>query len=573
MEDPAAYFTRPRHPLQRRYEALRSIFVDHEDLDAAAKRFDYTRESLRVLCSRFRHDEFDPFLAHGVPGAPPRERPNEIRDAVLIARRQGLSIMDMPDALKKQGLTVSAQTAYRILREAGIGRLPKRTTEKRNAPPSLEPIVANANTLDLTEGRTISCRAPLLFLFAPLFEQLHLADTADQARFPGSSKIPAIASLRSILALKLLNRPRRNHVADIADDEGFGLWAGLNVLPKTTALSAYSYRVGDAPTQHLLQQWTTGYAKGLALTPTSFNFDFHAIRHYGEQTLLEKNYVPRRSQSVPSILVAFAQDASTRTLVYANANLLKADKADQILAFTDYWKQATGTYPDEVVFDAQGTTHKVLAQLDARGITFITLRERKPKEVQRVTDIPDNQWRQVELDAPDRKWKTPRVLDERVQIRDYPKPIRQVTLRDLGRYEPTFMITNDTRRGPAKLFERYAQRTPIENSIAEQVGFFHVDALSSDVRLKIQLDVALNVMASNAYHWLGRHLKGYSAATAATLWRTFLDRPGHIRLTKDEVVLRVRRFAKAPVLLECPILDQAGPIPWLGNRRLRLDLL
>ncbi|MHB8632941.1 MAG: transposase family protein [Thermoplasmatota archaeon] len=567
------YFERPTHPLQVRYEALRAIEVDDLDLDQAAKRFGYKSASLRVILSRFRAGELDPFLATGVPGSPARNRPDATRKAVLEARRHDLSIEEIPAEVEKLGIQVSPMTAWRILRDAGLERLPKRS-KKSSSPPSLPPTVANVQHLDL-EPRTIACRAPLTFLFAPLLARLDFDDLVTIGRFPGTTKIPATEALRSLLCLKLLNRPRKNHVATIADDEGFGLLAGLNCLPKTTALSTYSHRVGPQPIRALQQGWIRAYQTAHPFPSASFNFDFHAIRHYGESdaSSLEKNYVPRRSQSVPSILVAFAQEQRTRTLVYANANLLKREKNDAILTFVEHWRTVTGANPKELAFDAQATTHTSLAKLDAMGITFLTLRARQPKEIRRLAQVPADAWTQVELDAPGRKWRTPTVLDEHVAITDYPKPIRQIALNGLGHEEPTLLLTNDERRGPAKLFERNTQRTPIENSIGEQVGFFHVDALTSDVRLKVDLDITLSVIASNAYHWLASQLKGYEAATPATIWRTFLDRPGHIVLTKTEAILRVPRFAKAPALLESQAAHDPTPIPWLGDRRLRLQLL
>lgn len=574
MGDLKTYFERPAHPLQVRYEALRALVVDGTPLGQTAKRFGYKPESLRVILSRFRAGELDPFLATGVPGSPPRARPETTRTAVLAARQQGLSIDEIPAEVVKQGIQVSPMTAWRILRDAGMERLPKRS-KKNAAAPSLPPTIADVSMLDLANGRTLPCRAPLVFLFAPLLAKLEFEPLVATSQFPGSSMIPPAETLRSLLALKILNRPRKNHVATIADDEGFGLLAGLNVLPKTTALSTYSHRVGPDPIRALQQGWISAYQKAYPFPSGSFNFDFHAIRHFGEAetSALEKNYVPRRSQSVPSILVAFAQEEKTRTLVYANANLLKREKSVEILAFVEHWRKVTGRYPKEVVFDAQGTTHATLAKLDELGITFLTLRERKPKEVKRLADVAEDAWTRIELDAPNRKWRTPTVLDERVTIKDYDHPIRQIALKGLGHEGPTLLLTNDTRRGPAKLFERYTQRTPIENSISEQVGFFHVDALTSDVRLKVDLDVALSVIASNLYHWLAGQIKGYEAATPATIWRTFLDRPGHIALTPTEVVLRVPRFAKAPALLGSPVLNDATPLPWLGGRRIRLQLL
>ncbi|MHB8351451.1 MAG: hypothetical protein ACYDFT_01970 [Thermoplasmata archaeon] len=207
------------------------------------------------------------------------------------------------------------------------------------------------------------------------------------------------------------------------------------------------------------------------------NLDFHTIRHYGDPRVsrLEKDYVPRRSQSVPAVVSAFAQEWEGRELVYARANLLKEEKADEVVWFVEYWREVAGELPEELVFDAHMTTHAGLAELDRRGIRFLTLRERRSREVERIRSLPEDRWKQVELEIEDRAYRYPKEVDERVEIADYPGKIRQVAALNLGREEPTLLLTNDTRRGPATLLTRSARRTLIENSLGEQVHFFHVD--------------------------------------------------------------------------------------------------
>ncbi|MGI9005114.1 MAG: IS21 family transposase, partial [Streptosporangiaceae bacterium] len=68
-----------------------------------------------------------------------------------------------------------------------------------------------------------------------------------------------------------------------------------------------------------------------------FNCDFHAIRHHGDQAVLEKHYVPRRSQRTKAVLTFFAQDHACGDMVYANADITKAEQAAEIIAFADYW--------------------------------------------------------------------------------------------------------------------------------------------------------------------------------------------------------------------------------------------
>jgi hypothetical protein len=98
-----------------------------------------------------------------------------------------------------------------------------------------------------------------------------------------------------------------------------------------------------------------------------FDLDFHAIMHYGEDEVLEEHYVPRRSQRTASVLTFFAQDATSESVVYANADLLKANQARAVIGFCDHWNAVSGADPSLVVFDSKLTTQDVLGELDAPG--------------------------------------------------------------------------------------------------------------------------------------------------------------------------------------------------------------
>jgi len=566
-------FLRTSHPYQRRYEALRAYFVEHLSSSEIARRFGYTPRSFEVLVARFRKNDLPPFWREVRRGRQDRPVRTPLREAVLDLRRQGLSVYDISDRLQKGGLPASHQTVWMILREAGVKRLPKRSAAQKAQVPTLAPPVADAGELDFTP-REVECRAPLLLYFASFLDRIGFDTSVLDSGYPSSAMVPSSSALRSALALKLLQKPRKNHVMPLADDEGLGLFAGLNVLPKTTFLHDYSYRVGGDPHHRLLEGVVRARASVAAYPSGSFNLDFHTIRHYGdpEATRLEKNYVPRRSQSVPSVAVAYAQEEGSEELVYAEADVLKREKRDQVLRFVEYWKRVAGKLPEELVFDSQMTTHGGLAALQKQKVVFLTLRERQPKEVERLLALPESAWKTVSLTGENRVYRHPRVYEERIAVQGYPGKLRQIVARDLGKEAPMFLLTNDRRRGPATLLSRYPLRTHVENSIREQVETFHVDALSSSVRLKVEMDVVLDVIASAAYRWFGRELRGWERATARRLWATFLDRPGKVRITKEEVIVRVRRFSRAPLLLDSLMVEENPPIPWLGGRRLRLEI-
>ena len=82
----------------------------------------------------------------------------------------------------------------------------------------------------------------------------------------------------------------------------------------------------------------------------------------------------------------------------------------------------------------------------------------------------------MELENVARAYKTPRVLDRRVTLTDYDGPIRQLTVADLGHEAPTLLLTNQLTRSASHLIGRYARRMIIENTIADGIDFFHMDA-------------------------------------------------------------------------------------------------
>lgn len=51
-----------------------------------------------------------------------------------------------------------------------------------------------------------------------------------------------------------------------------------------------------------------------------------------------------------------------------NSDMTKAAEAREIVAFADQWRQAAGTDPGLLVFDAKLTTYKVLSELTARDL-------------------------------------------------------------------------------------------------------------------------------------------------------------------------------------------------------------
>jgi hypothetical protein len=304
-----------------------------------------------------------------------------------------------------------------------------------------------------------------LFLFVPVLARARFDQIMQSAGLPGSRMVPAGAAMRSLLALKLTGAARTSHGMASVFDQGLALFAGLNVIPKRSFLTEYSCRIASASYPKLMSAWfdaigALGLERGVGL-----HLDFHTIPFHGEDALVEKHYVSKRSRRQKGVLAFLAQDAERRVFCYANAGVRKADQADEVLRFAEFWEQRTGRLPRELVFDSKLTTY---ANLEA---------------------APVSAWRRIELKGVHRAYRTPKILDRHITLTDYTGPIRQIAVADLGHEEPTLLLTNQLRRGAAGLVETYAKRMLIENSISDGVDFFHMDALSSVVAMKVNCDL------------------------------------------------------------------------------------
>jgi hypothetical protein len=151
----------------------------------------------------------------------------------------------------------------------------------------------------------------------------------------------------------------------------------------------------------------------------SIDVDFHSVPANTAVEPLEKHYISSRSRSQQGVLVFLARDAQARVMCYAHAGIPKEQKAAEVLRFADFWKERTGSVPAELVFDSQLTTYQHLHQLNRRGIRFLTLRRRTHQMLGRIWSLPTSAWRRITLPSLTRAFRTPKVLDERIELPGY----------------------------------------------------------------------------------------------------------------------------------------------------------
>jgi len=562
------FFLEPSSVRQRQYEAFRAYFVDERPSSEVARAFGYTPGTFQVMCHHFRRDRERSFFLSPKPGPRSQPKKSAARDAIIELRKRNHSVYEISEALKSRNIGLSPTAVREVLKTEGFSPLPRRLDAERpdRLGPTVEP-AADVRRLSLIPRRfETTCGG--LFLFVPGLVALGLEPLAKAARLPGSKMVPASHALRSMLALKLWSIERRSHVMPNVADEGLGLLAGLNVIPKRSFLSEYSSRVGHGQILKLLGAYHQRIAGEALFEGESFNLDFHSIPYYGEHPLVERHFVAMRSRRQESVLTFLAQDLDGRAFCYSNADLRKGEESEEIFKFIDFWKRAHGALPRHLVFDSKLTTQANLARLDKMGITFMTLRARSPKLLQEIALVPPSAWRTVELDVPTRKFRSPKVHETQVLIAGH--NFRQMFIRELGHDHPTVLLTNDRRTGPAKVITRYAQRMLIENALSEAVRFFHMNALTSAVGIKVDFDMALLVIASGLYRLLGRKMRGYTDAQPARIFRDLVDMPATVTITGDEVIVRFHRRAHLPIIIDSGLLNSPVRVPWWNGASLRL---
>ena len=568
----ARRFLEPSNSTHRQYEALRSFFVDRVPSAEAAARFGYTPGSFRVLVHQFRNQPGrDFFVPTARQGRPPGKQ-KRLREQVVALRKQNLSVHDISRALAHDGEVLSPAAVAAILEEEGFAKLPRRGDDER--PDQPRPVVAEAadvRQLDLTP-RHFRTKFGGLFLFLPGLVSADLDAILARAGLPGSKMIPAACAVRSLLALKLFGNARHSHVMSSVLDEGLALFAGLNVVPKRSSLTEYSSRVEPACYPKLMRRLVRRGQPprpgvGDVVRPRLPHDPLPRRGRPGREALrLQAEPAPEGDARVPGPGRRHAASSAMPT-----GSCARTSRTMRSSASSTFWKQRTGHLPEELIFDSKLTTYANLDKLNRMGIPFITLRRRTPKLLAEIARTPTSAWRRVELESVSRAYKTPRVLDRRITLNDYDGPLRQLTIAELGHEEPTLLLTNQLGRSASHLIGRYARRMLIENNIEDGVDFFHMDALSSAVAMKISCDLQLTLMASSLYRLLAVRIgHGYESAKSRHLFRDFIDASAGIAIDEDEVVVRFQRRAHNPLLVAAGFDKTDIKVPWLGGKRLRL---
>jgi len=566
------YFANPSTPDQKKYEVLRALFYEELPKKEVIEKFGYTNYTINAIIRDFRQKKLN-FFPPKKPGPKDRMASEETKTTIISLRKQNHSAEDIYNQLLSDNIKISLRSVERILDDEGFSKLSRRTNKERGLTKKKTIISERSHQLvsyDL-KNQKFHCKNSGIFLFLPYLLKVNLPDIINNSNFPETSEISKLNYILSILALKLVGQERLSQINDFSLDKGFGLFAGLNLLPKSTAISTYSYSI-DKDAINLFQETFIKNLNGIDgsyYSGETINLDFHTIPHFGDNPPLDNHWSGSRNKALKSAYTFIAQDAESRMTSYINADIKKGEESQEILHFVDYWISVKGIVKETLVFDSRLTNYGVLEKFCESNIKFLTLRRRGSNLVENAFSLPADSWKEIKLDIPKRKYNKFKVFEHVINLVKDGHPVREIIIKDHGREEPTFLVTNNFDFPIETCVELYARRWRIENKIAELVKFFSLNALSSPIVIRIFMDVMLTMIADICYRLFARDIPKFEDATPQTIFSKFIDITGNVEIVDNEIIVQLRKNAQAPILISNPVFKKSYEIPWLNNMKLK----
>ena len=570
--EPEKFFSSPQNTVQKQYEALRAFYVEKCSGEEVAKRFGYTLSSFYSITRDFKKrlkqnnpDQY--FFMDRVSGRKPKEDADEINQLIVNLRKKYISVPDIKAVLDVQGHTVSEGYIYSLIKKEGFARLPRRNKTMREKAPSCLKIEAPRSfMLNFTPESFAGQNSLGILCLLPILQQYGIDSLIEESGYPETNTISRLSSILCFVALKLSN-VRRYSADDIwCMDRGLGLFAGLNVLPKTGWYTSYSHRVTREMNRTFLKG-LNAILCGEGLFSDTSNIDFTTIPYWGDDSHLENNWSGTRNKALASISAVLAQDPDSGIITYGDTNLRHEQKNDVALEFLDFYPSNGSSDLKYLVFDSKFTTYQNLAKL-GKQVKFITIRRRGKKIVEQLNQKPPSSWKKVRVIMANGKGRNLRVSDETVFLKDYGHEIRQVAITGHGKIKPALLITNDFDISCEKLIRKYTRRWLIEKSISEQIEFFHLNRVSSSMVIKVDFDLTMSILAHNILRLFAMDLTGYSHNSDYTLYQKFLSMTGNVKIDTHHIAVNLKKKRNLPLLISAMEKFKGKQINIFQNRML-----
>ncbi|MDR3020591.1 MAG: transposase [Treponema sp.] len=564
------YFMSPKNSLQVRYCALRAFFVDKMSADEIAKKFGYSKSTVYSLVRDFKAElmenpEADPFFVTISRGRRPFG--DEYANKVVMLRKNNMSVPEIIAAMDGLGMPVSSQFVNSVLKKEGFARLPRRDAfAKSNVLLSneLKKITAEkSRPLSFDKKESFTGEKIGVFSFLPIISEFGIDKAIKKSSFPRTSSIGRLSSILSFLALKLISVKRYNADDLWCMDRGLGMFAGLNVLPKTAWFSSYSSSV--------TREMNMGFLRALGeiwdsngLLGDTVNIDFTSIPYWGDGDNLENNWSGKRGRALASMLAILAQDSQNGIICYGDTTVRHENEKDAVLEFLDFHTPHDLKY---LVLDSKMTTFQNLDQLNKRNIMFVTIRRRGPSIMERIKSV--EKWKSIKVKRANGKSRNVKVFEEISELKGYDGPVRQIFMTGNGKIKPAIIITNDFKSTASQIVQKYARRWLVEKEIPEHIEFFHMNRNSSGMVIKVDFELTMTILAHNLYRLLAMNLPGYEHCDAETIYNKFINNSGEVIVSEEDIIVKLKKKRNLPMILEFAN-TRVQSFPWICKKILSI---
>jgi hypothetical protein len=572
--EPYSYFLNQEIVNKKKYDALRAFFFEKLSAEHVANTYGYSLSSLYSLTRDFRkylkqgHNE--DFFFKDISLGRKSNQSEDLRNMVIGLRKQNFSTEDIVGIVNAKNYKVTYGYVYKLLNNEGFARLPRRGAKEKKKlglPKIKAPISAKLGF----ENEKFHSRSTGVFTFLPYIRKFGIDQIISNSLYPSTKVISKSSSILSFIALKLSNIKRYSDDDLWCMDRGLGLFAGLNVLPKSAWLSSYSSRV--------TKQMNLGFLKSLhktwcqyGLLSDTCNLDFTTIPYWGDDKHLENNWSGKRNKALSSMLGVLAQDPDSGIIDYGDIDVKHKNEPNVVLEYLDFYKQAPTGHQElkYLVFDSKFTNYQNLSKLDDRDIKFITIRRRGKNIIEQINK--NKSFKTIRVEASGLKKRTLKVRDEKINLRGYdngatkePKQIRQITITGHGKIKPALVITNDFDIPIEKVVRKYCRRWIVEKGISEQIEFFHLNRVSSSMVIKVDFDLTMTILAHNIYRLFANDMERYSDFSDESIYEKFIDNNGNVEISQDAITIELKKKRDLPQIIEMMKKHENLKYPWLNN--------
>ena len=572
------FFDTPVLSTHKKYEALRSFYYEKKSAEQVARKFGYKLSYFYNLTRDFRSlikksQNENVFFLSPKFGRKEKDQHGNVTSLITQLRKQYISIPEIKTILDAKNYSVSEKYIWHILKKEGFGKLPRRSKKVASRSIAAGNIKAPQSVQleyfpeDFSTQNSIG-----ILCLLPYIQTFGIDKIIQHSEYPETKSINKLSSILSFVALKLSN-VRRYSADDLwCMDRGLGLFAGLNVLPKTAWFSSYSSRVTRLMNLSFLKSlhkiWTSN-----GLLSDTLNLDFTTIPYWGDDSHLENNWSGKRNKALSSILSVIAQDPDSGIIDYTDTSIRHDREPQVVFEVLDFYRKGVPQAEDVkyLVFDSKFTPYGNLRKLDAKGIKFITIRRRGKNIVKELENLEKTDWKKVRIINADGKGRVLKIYEERILLKDYGKSLRQIAITGHGKIKPALLITNDEEIKQEDLVKKYCRRWIVEKGISEQIDFFHLNRVSSSMVIKVDFDLTMTVLSHNLYRLLAKHLPGYTHNTSTSLFEKFVSNSGEIEISCDTIKVKMKKKRNLPALLTEMEKYQDMVLPWMNNKKINFS--